>query len=45
MGYTTLNKDEKEEVQSENPQRLKNFTTVNMEDIEANSTESGADAG
>ena len=37
------NKDEKEEVQSENPQRLKNFTTVNMEDIEANSTESGAD--
>ena len=39
------NKDEKEEVQSENPQRLKNFTTVNMEDIEANSTESGADAG
>ena len=37
------NKDEKEEVQSENPQSLKNFTTVNMEDIEANSTESGAD--
>ena len=37
------NKDEKEEVQSGNSQRLKNFTTVNTEDNEANSTESSVD--
>ena len=39
------NKDEKEDVQSKNSQRLKNFTTVNTEDSEVTSPEAEDDTG